>query len=97
MALRCLPRETLATYGRLVTAGCPGAYVERLLLGCDHGEIGAQGLRRHDLGEVFVVVVGDGVDRLTQRIERRRPKIAPEQGAEIAARLRLALEVDAAA
>jgi HD-like signal output (HDOD) protein len=41
VALQFLPRETLALHRSLVSAGCPAAYVERLLLGRDHGEIGA--------------------------------------------------------
>ena len=41
VALQFLPRETLAMHRSLVGAGCPAAYVERLLLGRDHGEIGA--------------------------------------------------------
>ncbi len=41
VALPFLPRETLAMHRNLVGAGCPAAYVERLLLGRDHGEIGA--------------------------------------------------------
>jgi len=41
LAIQFLPRETLATHRNLVDGGCPTTYVERLLLGCDHGEIGA--------------------------------------------------------
>ena len=41
VAIQFLPAETLATYRRLVENGCPETYVERLLLGRDHGEIGA--------------------------------------------------------
>jgi len=40
-AVQFLPRETLATHGNLLEGGCPPAYAERVLLGCDHGEIGA--------------------------------------------------------
>lgn len=41
LALQFLPREILATQRNLLDAGCPTVYVERLLLGRDHGEIGA--------------------------------------------------------
>ena len=41
VAIQFLPRETLATYRNLLDGGCPAAYVEHLLLGRDHGEIGA--------------------------------------------------------
>jgi HD-like signal output (HDOD) protein len=41
VALQFLPRETRQTQHRLVEDGCPEAYVERLILGQDHGEIGA--------------------------------------------------------
>jgi len=42
LAVQFAPRETRDTYARLVERGCPAAYVERLLFGCDHGEIGAE-------------------------------------------------------
>jgi HD-like signal output (HDOD) protein len=41
VAVQFLPRESLHTHRRLVDGGCPPAYAERLILGCDHGEIGA--------------------------------------------------------
>jgi len=41
VAVTFLPRGTAITRGNLMDGGCPAAYVERLLLGRDHGEIGA--------------------------------------------------------
>jgi HD-like signal output (HDOD) protein len=41
VAIETLPREVLEPRQRLLEGGCPAAYVERLMLGCDHGEIGA--------------------------------------------------------
>ena len=42
LAVRLLPRPILERYERLTGLGCcPPAYVEHLLFGCDHGEIGA--------------------------------------------------------
>jgi len=48
MAVQFAPRETRDIYARLVERGCPAAYVERLLFGCDHGEIGADILAQWD-------------------------------------------------
>jgi HD-like signal output (HDOD) protein len=42
LAIQLAPRETRKFYARLVERGCPATYVERLLFGCDHGEIGAE-------------------------------------------------------
>lgn len=42
MAVQFAPRGTRDIYARLVERGCPATYVERLLFGCDHGEIGAE-------------------------------------------------------
>jgi HD-like signal output (HDOD) protein len=41
LAIQFAPRETRDVSARLVERGCPATYVERLLFGCDHGEIGA--------------------------------------------------------
>ena len=41
LAVQTLPGTTLQRYSRLVERGCPPAYVEQVLFGCDHGEIGA--------------------------------------------------------
>jgi HD-like signal output (HDOD) protein len=41
LAIQFAPRETRDIFARLVERGCPATYVERLLFGCDHGEIGA--------------------------------------------------------
>jgi HD-like signal output (HDOD) protein len=57
LALQFLPGETLATYHRLIEGGCPTAYVERLLLGADHGEIGARYLAAWDFPPAFVEAV----------------------------------------
>jgi putative nucleotidyltransferase with HDIG domain len=45
MALETLPARVSEAHARLVEDGCPPAYAEDLLLGCDHAEIGAQVLR----------------------------------------------------
>lgn len=42
LAIRFAPRETGNIYARLVERGCPATFAERLLFGCDHGEIGAE-------------------------------------------------------
>jgi HD-like signal output (HDOD) protein len=42
VAIQFLPREMLVTYRNLFDGGCPAAYIEHLLLGRDHGEIGAK-------------------------------------------------------
>jgi HD-like signal output (HDOD) protein len=41
LAVQFAPRKTRDMYARLLERGCPATYVERLLFGCDHGEIGA--------------------------------------------------------
>jgi HD-like signal output (HDOD) protein len=41
LAIQFAPRETRDLSARLVKRGCPATYVERLLFGRDHGEIGA--------------------------------------------------------
>ena len=42
LAVHMLPRAVVDCYRRLTEqGGCPPAYVEQLLFGCDHGEIGA--------------------------------------------------------
>jgi HD-like signal output (HDOD) protein len=42
LALHMLPRDVVERYQRLTQhGGCPPTYVEQLLFGCDHGEIGA--------------------------------------------------------
>ena len=42
MAFEFAPPETRERHARLLEGGCPVTYVERLLFGCDHGEIGAE-------------------------------------------------------
>jgi len=56
-AVMFLPRETLAVHRKLVEDGCPPAYVERLLLGHDHGEIGARFIAGWNFPEEFVEAV----------------------------------------
>lgn len=48
LAIQFAPRETRDLSARLVERGCPATYVERLLFGCDHGEIGADILAQWD-------------------------------------------------
>ncbi|HWB86557.1 MAG TPA: HDOD domain-containing protein [Bryobacteraceae bacterium] len=42
IAIQRAPRAAGITYARLSERGCPPAYVEKLLFGKDHGEIGAE-------------------------------------------------------
>jgi len=57
IAVQFLPREKLAVHRKLVEDGCPPAYVERLLLGRDHGEIGAHFISGWNFPEEFVEAV----------------------------------------
>jgi HD-like signal output (HDOD) protein len=57
VALQFLPRDTLDTLRNLVDGGCPPAYVERLLLGRDHGEIGAGLIAQWHFPEEFIDAV----------------------------------------
>jgi HD-like signal output (HDOD) protein len=57
VALQFLPRVTLNTMRNLVEGGCPPAYVERLLLGRDHGEIGAGLIAQWHFPEEFIDAV----------------------------------------
>jgi HD-like signal output (HDOD) protein len=71
VAVQCLPAKALGTHGRLVAAGCPGAYVERLLLGCDHGEIGAGLIAEWHFPDEFIEAV-----RFHHQPERSDSKLA---------------------
>jgi HD-like signal output (HDOD) protein len=71
VAVHCLPRDVLATHGRLVAAGCPSAYVERLLMGRDHGEIGAGLITDWRFPEEFIEAV-----RFHHQPERSDSKLA---------------------
>ena len=57
VALQFLPRDTQHLLHNLTEGGCPQAYVERLLLGRDHGEIGAGLLAQWHFPEEFVEAV----------------------------------------
>jgi HD-like signal output (HDOD) protein len=57
VALQFLPRVTLDMMRNLVGGGCPPAYVERLLLGRDHGEIGAGLIAQWHFPEEFIEAV----------------------------------------
>jgi HD-like signal output (HDOD) protein len=56
-AVQFLPREMLAVHRSLIDDGCPPAYVERLLLGHDHGEIGANFIAGWNFPDEFVEAV----------------------------------------
>jgi HD-like signal output (HDOD) protein len=71
VAVQFLPRETLQTHRNLVEGGCPSAYVERLLLGCDHGEIGAGLIAEWHFPEEFIDAV-----RFHHQPERSASKLA---------------------
>ena len=57
VAVQFLPRETLATYRNLEGGGCPITYIEHLLLGRDHGEIGARLLADWNFPDEFIEAV----------------------------------------
>ncbi len=57
LAVQFAPRETRDTYARLLERGCPPVYVERLLFGCDHGEIGAEILSHWNFADAVVEAV----------------------------------------
>ena len=71
VALQFLPRDTLDTLRKLVEGGCPPAYVERLLLGSDHGEIGAGLIAQWHFPEEFIDAV-----RFHHQPERSASKLA---------------------
>jgi HD-like signal output (HDOD) protein len=57
IAVQFAPRETRDSYARLVERGCPATYVERLLFGCDHGEIGADILAQWNFSDHLIEAV----------------------------------------
>jgi HD-like signal output (HDOD) protein len=71
VAVQLLPRETLVTYRNLVEGGCPPTYVERLLLGRDHGEIGAGLIAEWRFPDEFIEAV-----RFHHQPERSPSKLA---------------------
>ncbi|MCX6629527.1 MAG: HDOD domain-containing protein [Candidatus Solibacter sp.] len=71
VAVQFLPRETLTTHRNLVEGGCPASYVERLLLGRDHGEIGAGLIAEWHFPEEFIDAV-----RFHHQPERSTSKLA---------------------
>jgi HD-like signal output (HDOD) protein len=71
VAVQFLPRETMNTLRNLVEGGCPPAYVERLLLGRDHGEIGAGLIAEWRFPDEFMEAV-----RFHHQPERSASKLA---------------------
>jgi HD-like signal output (HDOD) protein len=71
IALQFLPRETRNTHRNLIDGGCPATYVERLLLGRDHGEIGAGLIAEWHFPEEFIDAV-----RYHHQPERSSSKLA---------------------
>lgn len=71
LAVQFFPRETLVTHRNLVEGGCPPAYVERLLLGRDHGEIGADLIAEWQFPVEFIEAV-----RFHHQPERSASKLA---------------------
>jgi len=61
----------LTTHRSLVEGGCPAVYVERLLLGRDHGEIGAGLIAEWHFPEEFIDAV-----RFHHQPERSASKLA---------------------
>lgn len=57
VAMATLPQNTGAAQARLLERGCPTAYTERLLLGRDHAEVGAEVLRAWQFPESMVEAV----------------------------------------
>ena len=71
VAVQFLPRETMKTHRNLLEGGCPPTYVERLLLGRDHGEIGAGLIAEWHFPEEFIDAV-----RFHHQPERSASKLA---------------------
>jgi HD-like signal output (HDOD) protein len=71
VAVQFLPRDALVTHRNLVEGGCPPTYVERLLLGRDHGEIGADLIAQWHFPEEFIDAV-----RFHHQPERSPSKLA---------------------
>ena len=71
VAVQFLPRTALETHRNLLEGGCPPAYVERLLLGRDHGEIGAGLLAGWSFPDEFIDAV-----RFHHQPERASSKLA---------------------
>jgi HD-like signal output (HDOD) protein len=71
VAVQFLPRDTLITHRSLIEGGCPAAYVERFLLGRDHGEIGADLIAGWQLPDEFIEAV-----RFHHQPERSTSKLA---------------------
>lgn len=57
VAVQFLRREALTTYRNLQDGGCPVAYIEHLLLGRDHGEIGAGLIADWNFPDEFIEAV----------------------------------------
>lgn len=57
LASEFLARETRDTRARLMEKGCPATYVEQLLFGADHGELGGAILTHWDFPEHLVEAV----------------------------------------
>jgi HD-like signal output (HDOD) protein len=57
LAIQFAPRETRDISARLAERGCPATYVERLLFGCDHGEIGADILAQWDFPDHLIEAI----------------------------------------
>jgi HD-like signal output (HDOD) protein len=57
LAVQFAPRETRDRHARLVERGCPATYAERLLFGCDHGEIGADILAQWNFPDHLIEAV----------------------------------------
>jgi HD-like signal output (HDOD) protein len=57
LAIQTSSSVVLERYNRLVENGCPSAYVESLLWGCDHGELGSQVLLEWNFPDRIVEAV----------------------------------------
>ncbi|PWT99582.1 MAG: hypothetical protein C5B51_26870 [Terriglobia bacterium] len=57
IAIALLPRSAGITFARLAERGCPPCYIEQLLLGRDHAEIGAEILRSWQFPDVLAEAV----------------------------------------
>lgn len=57
LAVQFAPGDTRDRYARLIEQGCPATYVERLLFGRDHGEIGAEVLARWNFSDRLIEAV----------------------------------------
>ena len=70
-AMRYVSTEVSVVYDRLLQGGCPATYAETVLLGWDHGEIGAEILAGWNFADRLIQAV-----RWHHQPERSQEKVA---------------------